>query len=173
MDGRPREPCEQPADTKLAALQHSKTLSNDGHISFVEIAKWLWAGFAGNSTVNEFPCITTLLQCHLRNPSQRLAVLIERGGVPNYENFRMRRHAQIVLNAHPSRVVGLYCQPLACGRGGHTGRPNHGFALDAFASHHDPVGADLIATLPQTDFDSEFFEPMLCGFRQLLCKGPE
>src|ERR1700692_3435508 len=119
MDARPREPRQQPTHTKLAALQHSKTLSNDGHIAFVEIAKWLLTGFAANSTVNEFPCITTLLQCHLRHPSQRLAVLIERGSVPNYENFRMRRHAQIVLNAHSPGVVGLYCQPLARGRGGH------------------------------------------------------
>src|ERR1700730_1847608 len=80
VHGRPREPGHDAAYTELAALQHSKTLAHHGQVPFIEIVKWARRVTARDATVNQFPRIAPLLDRHLCNTWQGLALLIERCG---------------------------------------------------------------------------------------------
>ena len=65
MDGGPCEPCQKAAYADLAALQNGETLADYGHVSFVEIAKWLRPRFAGNTPTDQFSGVPPLLNRHL------------------------------------------------------------------------------------------------------------
>src|SRR6266481_4792501 len=168
VHGRPREPSHDAAYTELAALQHSKTLAHHGHVPFIEIAKWAWRAIAGNAAVNQSPCIAPLLNRHLCNTCQWLAVLIERCGIANHKDLGMAGHSQILLDAYPTGAVCLRAQLLACWRGRHTRGPDHGFAQNTLPRHRDPVRVDLIDALPEPNLDAQFLELLFRGLGKVL-----
>ena len=119
------------------------------------------------------PGVAALLHGDLRNTRQRLAVLIERGGIADYKNFRMARHRQIVLNAHSARAIRANVQPFAGRRWGHARSPNDGLAEDALPRDDNAVRVNLIDPMSQTDLDTQFFEPCLSLRPERLSeKGP-
>jgi hypothetical protein len=77
MDRRPCEPCHEAAYADLAALQDGEALTDYRHTAFVKVTEWSGHGFAADTAVNQFPCVSPLLDRHLRNSGQRLSVLIE------------------------------------------------------------------------------------------------
>src|ERR1700683_1755113 len=170
MDRCPCEPGAESTYLDFAALQHRKALAHHRHAAFVKVAKWAWCRFAGNAVVNYFSRVAPLLHRHLRDAGQRFAVLIEGRRVPDHKNLGVPWHREIVLYSHSPGAVSLHLQPLTCGRGSHTGSPDHGFARDSFACHYDAVSVDLIDTVSQPDLDAQLLEPMLCCFGKVFRK---
>jgi len=89
--------------------------------------------------MDEFPCIASLLHCHLSYARKDFAFLLECRGVANHKDFGMSRHGQIFLNAHPTGTIRLHIQPLARWRGRDTGGPDHSLARNALTSDHHAV----------------------------------
>src|SRR5262245_32603477 len=65
MYGGPREPGDDAMQPQLACLQYGIALSHDGHVAFVEIAKWARRGSAGDAALDEPADVSPLLDGHL------------------------------------------------------------------------------------------------------------
>src|SRR5712671_5021658 len=113
MHGSPCKPGRKPADRHLAALQDSESLADYCQVSFVEVPKGSWRRRTGNASVNQLPCITSLLYGHLRYTWKWFAVLIEKGGIADDKNLGMAGHCQVILDLHPAAAISLHSQPFA------------------------------------------------------------
>src|SRR5262249_14922303 len=100
MHTGPREPCQESAEIQTAALQHRKSLTDDCHVALVEIPGRTRRWLASDAARDQPASIAALLHSHLRHAGQRLAVFLESRRVSNDENFRMSRHAEVILNTH-------------------------------------------------------------------------
>jgi hypothetical protein len=67
VDSGPGELCNKASHSKFAALQNGKPLTDNGHITFVEISKRLRGVLAGNASGNQFPDVAPLLHRYLGN----------------------------------------------------------------------------------------------------------
>src|SRR5499425_101755 len=134
VHGGPCEPGEKTAEAQPAGLQDRETFADDRHRAFVEIAKRGRCGLAVDAAVNHLARIAALLHRDLSDAGQRPAVLIERGRIPDDEDLRVARHADIRLDANAARAIRRRLQPLAGGRGGHPRGPDHSLAHDALTT---------------------------------------
>src|SRR6266481_8881376 len=106
----PREPREETVQTNFPALQNCVPLADDGHGAFVEVTKRLGRPLAGKLAPNQFSSIASLLHCNLSDARQWFSVLIERGRIADYENFRMIWNSKIGLNTNTTGAIGLHPQ---------------------------------------------------------------
>src|SRR5262249_54452046 len=126
-----RQPRQEPAHFYEAGIQDDKAATDDGHVAFVEITKRRRPRKPAQTIGNYFADITPLLHGHLRDARQRLAVLIERGCVPDYEDLLMRRNAAMRLDPHAPGLVGRGVQPFTGRRRRDAGSPDDGSAGNA------------------------------------------
>src|SRR3954447_27014117 len=104
----PPQPRNETVQPKFAALQNCVPLADDGHSAFVEVTKRLGRPLTGKLAPNEFSSIASLLHCNLSDARQRFSVLIERGRVADYENFRIIWNSKIGLDTHATGAIGLH-----------------------------------------------------------------
>ncbi len=65
VDSGPCEPCYEPAEVNLAALQDGEVLAHNGHAAFVEITEGFRHRRASHTPMNQISCVSPLLHCHL------------------------------------------------------------------------------------------------------------
>src|SRR5215469_16958174 len=102
VDESPCKPGQESAYLDDGGIHNGKASSYHRHVAFVEITERWRRRTSSHSIPDHFADIATLLHGHLRNPGQRLAVLIERGGVADDEDLRMAGQAAIPLDPHTS-----------------------------------------------------------------------
>src|SRR6266702_4560033 len=157
----------------LAALHDGKAFANYRHVAFVEIAKWRRSGLSEEAFSNQPSRVTSSLHRHLSHAGQRLAVLLNRGGIPDHKNLRMSGHREIGLHFDASRAIGFDSQPFARRRRSYSGGPDHGLAGDPLACHDDTVLIDLIHTMAQPHLDTQLLEVFPGCFRKAFGEGAE
>src|SRR6266576_2996770 len=104
----PPQPRNETVQPKFAALQNCVPLADDGHGAFVEVTKRLGRPLAVKLAPNQFSSIASLLHCNLSDARQWFSVLIERGRIADYENFRMIWNSKIGLNTNAAGAIGLH-----------------------------------------------------------------
>jgi hypothetical protein len=77
MDGDPDKPRRETTKTHPTAFQNCEALADHCQVSFIEVAEWTRHRSSRDELANEITGEASLLHCHLRNPRQRLPILIE------------------------------------------------------------------------------------------------
>src|SRR6266566_3168379 len=131
----------------LAALHDGKAFANHCHVAFVEIAKWRRSGLSEEAFSNQPSRVTSSLHRHLGHAGQRLAVLLNRRGIPDDKNLRMPGHREIGLHFDASCAIGFDPQPFARRGRSYSGGPDYGLAGDPLASDDHTVLVYLIDTM--------------------------
>ena len=135
-----------------SGLHDGVALPHDGHGALVEVSKRAGLGSTGRAAVNQPARVPSLLHRHLCDARERLAILIERRRIADYENVRVPGDGEIFADAHSARAVGLDVQPSTRWRWRDSRGPDHGLARDALACHDHSIPVDLIDAVAQPDF---------------------
>jgi hypothetical protein len=159
MHQRPREPSDYPAQADPTGLKDCEPRSDNGHISFIEVAEWLGGGLTKQDLSDAVTCIVALLNRHLGDAWQWLSVLLERSCISDYVYVWMSGNREIVLYANAAGAVSLHLQPFARWRWSHSRSPDDGLACDAFPANDYSVRVDLINAVPQPHFYPKLLQP--------------
>src|SRR5216683_1999602 len=152
-------------------LQNGEPFPHNRHVSLVEILEWFRRGSAHNAFVNQLARVSALLKGNLSDSRQRFAVLIERRRIANDKDLRVSWNAEVGLHAYAPCSIGIYVEPLACGRGCNARGPYNRFAYDTFTREDDAVGINVVNAVTETNFNAQILKPLICGFGKILGKS--
>src|SRR5262249_31300824 len=173
VDKSPRQPRREPAQLDKAGIQNGAAAPDHGHVAFVKIAERWWHGTPGLAMRDHFAHETSLLHGHLRDPGQRLAILIERGRVADDEDLWIARHTAIWLHAYASGPVGRRLQPGARWRRRDASGPDDGAARNAFVPNDDVRLVNRFHGLSGAHLHSYALQARLGFARKFFGKGRE
>src|SRR5262249_29917650 len=173
VDESPRKPGRESAHLDDAGIHNGKAPSYHRHVAFVEITERRRRRTSSHSIADHFTDKATLLHGHLRNPRQRLAVLIERGGVADDEDLGMARHAAIPLDPHTSGPVGRRIQPFARGRRRDPGSPDNAAAWNSLVAYDYRFFVNRLDGLSGTHLHAHALKTRLCFPREFFGKSGE
>ena len=115
MNQSPDQPRKKPTHTNFAALQNGETLSDNGEISFIEVAERSGQSLPPNLSSNMFPGISSLLHRNLCDTGQWRSVLFQKRRIANDENFGVVLNRQVRSDLDSSSSIGLRIEPLSRG----------------------------------------------------------
>jgi hypothetical protein len=107
MDRSPDQPRQKSTHTNLAALQYGEAFPDYGEIPFVEVTKRFQRSLPGNLSSDKFADVTSLLYRNLRNTGQWFAVLLQRCGIADDEDFGVVLHGQVRSDFHSASAIHL------------------------------------------------------------------
>src|ERR1700692_2804475 len=99
----------------LSGLQNGEPFPHNRHVALIEVLEWFRRRSTHNAAVNQLARIPALLECHLGDPPERFAVLIERCGVANNKDFGVCWHGEVRLHAYSPCSISIHVEPLTCG----------------------------------------------------------
>src|ERR1700742_3847858 len=109
--------------------------------------------------MNQLPGVPALLNSDLRDARQRTAILIERGGVTDHEDFGVAGHRQVSINPNAPGPIGWHAPPFARPPGRAARGPDYRVTENPLAVYDDPFCIDPIYRVPEPYFDSEGLQP--------------
>src|SRR5580698_10141395 len=159
MDEHPHQPGQEPAGSDPIPLQHCEVLADDGHVSFVEIAKGPPWCFAFELSGDQFPHVASLLNRNLRNTRQRPSALIEDRNITDSEYAIDARYHQERIDRESSGSVGRNAQRLHDRRYRDASRPQYRRAWNSLSSGDNALVVDFINLCSRQNFDAKFLKP--------------
>src|SRR5579859_57460 len=111
--------------------------ANYGHISLIEIVKWLCIPLPFYASSNRPRGVSSPLDGHLRDTRQWFSLLVEREGqIANNKNIGVAREREIWRHFNPAESIRLRFGPFGKYSSerirGDTAGPEHGFCCKTF-----------------------------------------